>query len=81
MVGVGSSELPSTMSIQCPGFRAVGSGPSLPWPLPGPVVTRAARPIRRSGPNQGLVEQNIKASIDAFEDENHDDRDDGTGHH
>ncbi len=33
------------------------------------------------GPNQGLAEQNIKASLDAFEDENHDGRDDGTGHH
>ena len=28
-------------------------------------------------PNQGLVEQNIKSSLDAFEDENHDGRDDG----
>jgi hypothetical protein len=32
------------------------------------------------GPNQGLVEQNIKSSLDAFEDENHDGRDDGPGH-
>jgi hypothetical protein len=28
-------------------------------------------------PNQGIVEQNIKSSLDAFEDENHDGRDDG----
>jgi len=33
-----------------------------------------------AGPNQSLVEQNIKASLDAFEDENHDGRDDGPGH-
>ena len=32
------------------------------------------------GPNQGLVEQNIKSSLDAFEDENHDGRDDGPNH-
>jgi hypothetical protein len=32
------------------------------------------------GPNQGLVEQNIKTSLDAFEDENHDGRDDGPNH-
>jgi hypothetical protein len=29
-------------------------------------------------PNQGIVEQNIKSSLDAFEDENHDGRDDGS---
>jgi len=32
------------------------------------------------GPNQGLVEQNIKSSLEAFEDENHDGRDDGPDH-
>jgi hypothetical protein len=32
------------------------------------------------GPNQGLVEQNIKSTLDAFEDENHDGRDDGPDH-
>jgi hypothetical protein len=32
------------------------------------------------GPNQGLVEQNIKSSLDVFEDENHDGRDDGPDH-
>jgi hypothetical protein len=32
------------------------------------------------GSNQGLVEQNIKSSLDAFEDENHDGRDDGPNH-
>jgi hypothetical protein len=32
------------------------------------------------GPNQGLVEQNIKSSLDAFEDENHDGQDDGPNH-
>ena len=32
------------------------------------------------GSNQGLVEQNIKSSLDAFEDENHDGRDDGLNH-
>jgi hypothetical protein len=32
------------------------------------------------GPNQGLVEQNIKSSLNAFEDENHDGRDDGLDH-
>ena len=31
-------------------------------------------------PNQGVVEQNIKSAIDAFEDENHDGRDDGPSH-
>jgi hypothetical protein len=31
-------------------------------------------------PNQGIVEQNIKSSLDAFEDENHDGRDDGPSH-
>jgi hypothetical protein len=29
-------------------------------------------------PNQGIVEQNIKSSLDAFEDENHDGKDDGS---
>ena len=32
------------------------------------------------GPNQGLVEQNIKSSLNALEDENHDGRDDGPNH-
>jgi hypothetical protein len=32
------------------------------------------------GQNQGLVEQNIKSSLDAFEDEDHDGRDDGPNH-
>jgi len=32
------------------------------------------------GPNEGLVEQNIRSALDAFEDENHDGRDDGSGH-
>jgi hypothetical protein len=32
------------------------------------------------GPNQGLVEQNIRSSLDAFEDENHDGLDDGPNH-
>ena len=31
-------------------------------------------------PNQGLIEQNIKSSLDAFQDEDHDGRDDGPGH-
>ena len=31
-------------------------------------------------PNQGVVEQNIKSAVDAFEDENHDGRDDGPNH-
>jgi len=31
-------------------------------------------------PNQGVVEQNIKSALDAFEDENHDGRDDGPSH-
>jgi len=31
-------------------------------------------------PNQGIVEQNIKSAVDAFEDENHDGRDDGPNH-
>jgi hypothetical protein len=33
------------------------------------------------GANQGLVEQNIKSSLDAFDDEDHDGRDDGPDHH
>jgi hypothetical protein len=32
------------------------------------------------GANQGLVEQNIKSSLNAFEDEDHDGRDDGPNH-
>ena len=32
------------------------------------------------GPNQSLVEENIKISLDAFEDEDHDGRDDGPDH-
>jgi hypothetical protein len=32
------------------------------------------------GANQALVEQNIKSSLDAFEDEDHDGRDDGPNH-
>lgn len=32
-------------------------------------------------PNQGVVEQNIKSAMDAFEDENHDGTDDGPNHH
>jgi hypothetical protein len=32
------------------------------------------------GANQGLVEQNIKSSLEAFEDENHDGRDDSPAH-
>jgi hypothetical protein len=32
------------------------------------------------GQNQGLIEQNIKSSLDTFEDEDHDGRDDGPNH-
>jgi hypothetical protein len=34
----------------------------------------------QGGLNESLVEQNIKTSLDAFEDEDHDGRDDGPGH-
>jgi hypothetical protein len=38
------------------------------------------RTANQGGSNEGLVEQNIKSALDAFEDENHDGRDDGPNH-
>jgi len=37
------------------------------------------RDANSGGPNEGLVEQNIKTSLDAFEDQDHDGRDDAPG--